>query len=143
MQFRFSFKQMDPSEALRAYAEDKIRDKISKYATKPIEAHVTFKVAKHEHIAHCSVSGGDGFNVQVEHVCEDMYGSVDRLIDKLEVQLKRHKERLKGHKGRSGHRDYPTDMGPQDDGRSGNLDVAVVDAEDIIKYEQVKRARHG
>ena len=95
MQCRFSFKHMKTSEALINYAEAKITQKIEKFSTKPIEAHVTFSVEGHEHIAHCGVTGGDGFNFQVDSSCADMYGSVDLLLGKLEVQLKRQKEKLK------------------------------------------------
>ena len=99
MVFQFSFRHMDSSDSLKNYAEKKVREKIEKFVSKPIEAHVTFAVDKHAHMAHCAVVGGDGFNLQVEHTCGDMYGSVDMIVDKLEVQLKKQKERIKGHKG--------------------------------------------
>ncbi len=98
MQFQFSFKHMTTSEALRDYAEKKVSEKISKYVTKPIEAHVTFEVEHQNHIAHCNIVGGDGFNVVAEHSCSDMYGSVDHMLDKLEIQLKKHKEKIKDHR---------------------------------------------
>ena len=50
MQFQFSFKHMESSQALSQLAETKIKDKVSKFVTKPIEAHVTFVVERHDHI---------------------------------------------------------------------------------------------
>jgi len=136
MQFQFSFKQMDSSDALRNYAEDKITEKVKKFVTKPIQANVTFSVDRHNHTAHCGVLAGDNFNFQVEHTCEDMYGSVDRMVDKLERQLRKQKEKVKGHKAQASVRDIAEaqalDFVP--------LDEAPVDAEEVLKFEQARRA---
>ena len=131
MRFQFSFRHMDASPALQEYAESKLRHQIEKFASKPIEAHVTFSVDRHLHTAHLSLVGGDGFSVQVDHECEDMYGSVDRLMDKLQVQLKKRKEILKDHKQKKVR-------GTSDDAALEDEAVAI-DAGDIIKYEQARR----
>jgi putative sigma-54 modulation protein len=128
MQFQFSFKHMETSDALTSYAETKIRDKIMKFVTKPIDAHVTFSVDRHNHMAHLSVHGGDGFNLQVEHTCEDMYGSVDRVVDKLEVQLKKHKEKLKNHKVKDKHERLEILTGG-----AKTVEEDAIDAEEILR----------
>ncbi|MBF0440917.1 MAG: ribosome-associated translation inhibitor RaiA [Oligoflexales bacterium] len=137
MQFQFSFKHMETSASLQKYTEEKLRSQIEKFVTKPIEAHVTFSVDNHRHIAHCSLTGGDGFSIEVEHSCEDMYGSVDKLLDKLTVQLKKKKEKLKGHQ-------RPNRSNRYADKNSGNsseidYDTVEIDAEDIIKYEKARK----
>ncbi len=126
MQFQFSFKHMDSSDALQAYAEDKLREKIQKFVTKPVDAHVSFSVMKHEHRAHCTLRAGDGFSLEVEHSCSDMYGSVDHMVDKLGTQLKKQKEKLKDHKQPklSQHLKEVTETGEP-----------AVDATEILKYE--------
>ena len=134
MEFQFAFKQMETSEALQDYAEKKIREKIAKFVTKPIEARITFSVRKREHVAHCSLVGGDGFNLEVQHTCEDMYASVDRLIDKLESQLKKHKEKLKEHKFSKEKLRHLT----QDEVYL-RADVEAVDASDVIESENARR----
>lgn len=110
MQVRFSFKQVPSSDRLRTYAEQKVRKMIEKFVTKPIEAHITFSTDRHLQNAHCAVSGGDGFNIQAEASCEDVYGSVDNLMDKLQVQLKRQKEKIKDHKAGKGIKDILPDL---------------------------------
>lgn len=141
MQFRFAFKHMETSAALTQYAEEKIAERIKKFVTKPVEAHITFSVDNMKHRAHCTVSGGDGFNLEVEHVCSDMYGSIDHMVDKLTVQLKRQKERLKGHKNRRQLRLLdPMDKNyafqvPKD----FDIENEPVDAEDILKFEMARR----
>lgn len=123
---------MDSSSALQTYAQEKIQEKILKFASKPTDAHIIFSVDRHQHKAHLSLKGGDGFNVEVEHTCGDMYGSVDMLVDKLQAQLKKQKDKLKNHKN------------PK---LNDNLRViatvaeaeSAIDAEDLLKYEQARR----
>jgi putative sigma-54 modulation protein len=136
MRFQFSFKHMETSEALQSYAEGKIRQEIKKFATKPVDCHLTFSVDRHKHTAHLSFNGGDGFMFQVDHTCTDMYGSVDHMVDKLEIQLRKQKEKLKSHKGHKAKRDiiYLAERG---------IDNAEIDAGDILKYEAARRKVSG
>ena len=132
MQFQFSFKHMDTSKALQDYAHEKIKAQVEKFVTKPIEVQVTFLVDKHRQHASCSLIGGDGFRMNVEHACEDMYGSVDRVVDKLAAQLKRKKDRLKHHKTKNSMKKTLVDTSPREE---------ELDAGDIVKFEQAKRLR--
>ena len=136
MHFQFSFKHMSPSTSLQQYAQDKIKQEIEKFVSKPVDAHVTFTVDNHRHIVHCALSGGDGFSVQVEHECDDMYGSIDRMLDKLTVQLKRKKDRLKEHKPQKGLR---KDQGHRFEKDVVDFDNVEIDAEDILKYERARK----
>lgn len=124
MQFQFSFRHMDTSPALQDYAEEKLREKIDKFVTKPIDAHVFFSVMRHQHSAHLKLNAGDGFSVDVEHSSPDMYATVDQMADKLEAQLRKHKEKLKDHK--------PVVVAPFKDKVS---DADSVDATEILKFE--------
>ena len=133
MQLLFSFKHMESSDPLRKFAENKIREKIEKFSTKPIEAHFTFSVENHLHHAHVSIKGGDGFNLQVDATSADMYGSIDLLVDKMETQLKRKKEKLKKHK----FKDNIHQIRPAAD--SDDWDAAPIDAEDLIKFERARQ----
>lgn len=135
---------METSEAVRNYVEHKLAPKLTQLITKPIEVNVTISVHRHFQEIQCSVLAGDGFSIQVESKSPDLYASVDLLADKLERQLKRRKEVLKNHKRT---RDYPH-LVPALAG-SGNAPFYIadewqnvaVDAEDIIKYEQIRRRR--
>ena len=138
MQFRVSFKHMKSSPALSEYAEHKIVQTVKKYSTKPIETHVTFSVEGREHIVHCKVSGGDVFSFQVDASCEDMYGSIDVLLDKLDVQLRRQKERVKKHKNNSNVRSLRL-VKPASS--KYDCDSIPVDASDVIKYDKAVKLR--
>lgn len=134
MQFRFSFKHMESSQALQNYAQEKIEIEVEKFVTKPIEAHVTFSIDKHQQQVLCTLTGGDGFMLNVEHRCQDMYASVDFMIDKLVTQLQKKKEKLKDHKHVHGIRSLANDI---------DHEIAEIDAADILKYEQAAMRRRG
>ena len=93
MQCRFSFNKIKPIKILEEYAEKKILQKISRFVTKPKDIHITFFKDGHLFITHCKVKGGDGFNNQVEAKAEDKFASVDLLVNKLEAQIKKNKEK--------------------------------------------------
>ena len=140
MNCRFSFKHMKASEAVTEYARSKILPKVEKFSTKPIDIHFVFSVEGHlaKQIVHCSLKGGDGFNSQVEAECEDMYGSIDLLVDKIDSVLKKQKEKLKQHKFTSSIRLLKTeDVISEED-----CDSIPVDASDLLKYERAKSS-HG
>jgi len=137
MQFSFSFKHMETSEALQTYAKDKIQEKLVKFVTKTVDTKVSFSVDHKDHIAHVQVIGGDGFSMDVTAQCTDMYGSVDLLVDKLASKLKKQKERLKNHKKVSNIRNLP--LKQQWD--KLDCDSVPIDTEDLIKYEMARKAR--
>jgi putative sigma-54 modulation protein len=143
MQFQFSFKHMATSPALQTYAEEKLGDKISKFVTKPIGAHVTFSVTRHQHTAHLSLDAGDGFKIQVEHTSEDMYASVDELAEKLASQLRKQKEKLKEHKGVRLAQNLERVSGRTAAPEGAATEVEVIDAGDIPKYENGKKRATG
>lgn len=136
MQFSFSFKHMESSEALQSYATEKIQEKLEKFVTKTVSSRVAFEVERNLQHVHLTVQGGDGFNMEVNASCPDMYGSIDLLVDKLTVQLKRRKEKLKDHKNKpvSSLRSLPI----KDDWDS---DSAPIEAEDLIKLEHARKKR--
>lgn len=85
---------MESSEALKEYAEVKIENTIKKLVKKPVLINVTFSVDRNEHVAHCGISGLHGTDIQVQQKDDNMYSAVDKLADKIEAQLRRHKEKL-------------------------------------------------
>ncbi|MFK7872155.1 MAG: ribosome-associated translation inhibitor RaiA [Oligoflexales bacterium] len=138
MQCHFSFKHMETSSALEQYALGKITNKIKRYATKSAEAWVTFSVDGHEHNVHCRVRGGDGFNCEVKAGCTDMYGSVDLVVDKIEAQLKKQKEKIKSHRSSGKEILLETLSVPAPDAEDS--DQVPVDAADVLVLEQKRKS---
>src|SRR5262245_47684742 len=95
MEINVTFRHSDASRVLRAHIEKKIL-LLSKYFIKPTNAHVTLNVEGTRHVAEISFSENHSlFNAKV--LSHDMYLSVDRALAKIERQLKKYKEKIKGH----------------------------------------------
>jgi len=91
-----TFRHMEQSEALKSYAEEKL-ERVKKYIDGPINAQVYFTVEKIRHIVEIVINAR-GINTKASEATNDMYAAVDAVIDKIERQLKRYKEKLKEHK---------------------------------------------
>ena len=98
MQVSVTFKHLEPTDAIRSYAEEKV-GKTKKYLDNPVDANVVLSVEKFRHIAEVNLMV-NGLVVSATDATEDMYSSIDNVMDKIERQLRRHKERIKKHKPR-------------------------------------------
>jgi putative sigma-54 modulation protein len=58
---------------------------------------VVLSLEKHRHQAEITLNT-NGITVNARDVTEDMYAAIDLAVDKLERQVKKHKEKLKDHK---------------------------------------------
>jgi len=100
MQTSVTFKNLDPSDHLKSYVQNKL-NKLDKLLDNPAEANVVLSVEKIRHIAEIKIAG-DGLNINCREKTNDMYSSIDMAMDKLEVQIKKNKQKIKSH--RSGSR---------------------------------------
>jgi len=96
MQVSVTFRHMDSSETLRRYAVEK-SERICRFLSAPIEVHWVLSVEKIRQIADATVTA-DGVAIKAQGDTQDMYSSIDMVIDKLFKQVRRHKERVKDHK---------------------------------------------
>ena len=97
MQITTTFRQMEQSDALKKYAEEKL-DRVKKYIDAPINVQVYFTVEKKiRHIVEIVITG-KGLSTKASESTNDMYAAIDAVIDKIERQLKRYKEKIKAHK---------------------------------------------
>lgn len=97
MKANVSFRHMDSSPALRDYALSKLERVVDKYVHGRVDAEVVMSVEKFRHIANFTVQIKN-LTVKSDHSSEDMYSSIDLALDKIERQLRRHKDRLRSHK---------------------------------------------
>ncbi len=96
MQITTTFRHMESSEALKSYAEEKL-SRVQKYIDEPIVAQVFLTVEKIRHIAEVTLNA-KGITIKASEETNDMYAALDAVIDKIERQMRRYKERLKAHK---------------------------------------------
>jgi ribosome hibernation promoting factor len=97
MQTSVTFKNLDPSENLKAYVGEKL-DRFDKYLYNPAEANVVLSVEKFRHMAEINIIG-DRLNIYGKEVTEDMYSAIDIALDKLEKQIKKNKQKVRKHRG--------------------------------------------
>lgn len=99
MQIAMTFRHMEQSDALKAYAEEKLQ-RVTKYVDSPINVQVYFSVEKKiRHVVEIVINS-KGLSSKASESTHDMYASVDAVIDKIERQLVRYKEKIKAHNPR-------------------------------------------
>ena len=96
MNIAITFRQMEATEAVRGYATDKI-GKLQKFLRQPMKGHVILSCEKRDHSAEVNIhAGGDHFHAH--ETSEDMYASIDKVIDKVERQIRETKDVLAAKK---------------------------------------------
>ncbi len=100
MQIAVTFRHMESSEAVRSYVEEKLA-KVKKYIEEPIDAQVVLSVQKKIHHRAEVTMVAKGLTMKSTEEKDDMYAAIDLMVDKIERQLKRYKDKLKRHKGSS------------------------------------------
>ena len=96
MQVNITFRHLEPTEALKEHVKDKVAH-IQRYIDRPSEAHAVLHLENLSHHAEITMKAGP-FSVRGRGKSEDMYASIDAAADKIERQLKKHKERVRNHK---------------------------------------------
>lgn len=106
-------RQYDLAPALKDYAEGKVQH-LKRYFDQIVTAHLVFSLEKYRHKVEITlhVNGKDFVS---EDESDDMYVSVDRSVDKLERQLKRHKDKIKRRKAQQSVADLSTEAAEQPD----------------------------
>jgi putative sigma-54 modulation protein len=92
MKITVSGKNIDVTDALRDTVIKKI-SKLEKYFNPDVETQVTLSVQKSHHIIEVTIPFG-GVILRGEESTDDMYASIDNVLDKLERQIRKHKTRL-------------------------------------------------
>ena len=138
MQTSVTFKNLDPSEPLKAYVTEKL-DRFDRLLDNPAEASVVLSVEKFRHIAEISITG-DRLNINGREEINDMYSAIDMALDKLETQLKKSKQKIRERRvgSKQSIKDITeTEMeGPGDDGAPQvmirNIDYKPMDVDEAV-----------
>lgn len=96
MQIQVSGQQIDVTPALRDYATDKI-GRIARHFENTIAASVVLGVEKLKHRAEATIQVSQR-TIHAEADGVDMYAAIDVLSDKLDGQVRKHKEKIKDHR---------------------------------------------
>ena len=100
MQLHFTFRHVEPSEGIKNYATEKI-SKMQKYLRSPLDADLIFSMERHLHCVEILMrADGERYAGKVES--DDMYASIDLVIDKLDRQVRDRKDEANDRKRHAG-----------------------------------------
>ena len=91
-----TFKNTEATDAIKAYATEKLTNCLKKFLHKNTEAHVILKVEKTRHLAEVTFHT-EGHDFFAKEESTDLYVSIDSLVTSLTQQLRKHKERITQH----------------------------------------------
>ncbi|PZN06779.1 MAG: ribosome-associated translation inhibitor RaiA [Bacillota bacterium] len=87
-------KNVDVTDALKEYARKKV-GKVAKYFDEPLQAKVTLSVERDRHIVEVTIPlPSSDLLLRAEEESDDMYASIDLVVDKLERQIRKYKTRI-------------------------------------------------
>ncbi len=94
MNISFTFKNFEPSDHLKGYAQKRF-EKVSKFVSdSEADLQVNLLVDKFRHKADV-ILNADNIHISAYEDSEDMYSTIDMVLDKLEAQLRRMREKMK------------------------------------------------
>lgn len=97
-------KGVEVTEALREYADRKV-NKLTKHFRMLSAATVTQTVQGKQQRVEVQLIG-DGITLRGEDRGDDLYAAMDRVVDKLERQMQKYKDRMHGRNGHHHHGEF-------------------------------------
>lgn len=102
MQLKLTGHHIDITPALRDRVSEKVT-RLQRHFDHLTHIHVILTVEKLRHKAEATINV-PGETLFAEAVEDDMYAAIDILVDKLDRQVKKFKEKLTDHRAREGRR---------------------------------------
>jgi putative sigma-54 modulation protein len=96
MKISVTFRNTEGEDWHKEYVEERLR-KLEKYIDHPVDARVIISVEKFRNTAEINLAA-NGLNINSKEEEKDLHLAIDNAIEKIERQLKKHKERIRGHK---------------------------------------------
>ncbi len=92
MEIAYTFRNVESSEGLKQYAKEKLA-RLQKYVRSPLSADVVLSHERHLQRVEISLRSDTGRHAGA-HESEDMYASIDLVVDKLDRQLRDARDRI-------------------------------------------------
>ena len=142
MRVRFTFKHMDTSKSLMEVADAKFANLMRRFKLSPQLVHVRLDMDGPFKKIHATVITNNGQDIEAVVRGDNPYSLLDQLIQKIDSQLRRVKERLKFHKVK----DDARLRGDRFDETTASLPMVgglwsqpSIDADDILKLSPSAR----
>ena len=97
MQLSVTFRHMEASDSLKAYAAEKLQ-RITRVFRDPLRVQVVLSTERHRHYVDIVITLHNGLVIKGREVTEDMYAAIDLVVDKIERQIRRYKEKITSHR---------------------------------------------
>ena len=97
MRVNITFRHMEGTDAIKEHVTRKV-ERARKYLQGTCEANVVMSVERHLHRCDVTISAA-GWTFKGAEETEDMYTSVDKVMDKVERQIRREKGREQAKRG--------------------------------------------
>jgi putative sigma-54 modulation protein len=130
MHITFTFKHFEPSEHLKEYARSRF-EKISKYyggKDEGAEIHVNLAVEKIRHMAEV-VMVADSMHLSAYQESDDMYSTIDLVLDKLEAQVKKVREKMKERRRSAKNKPVQMDFFSKSLSEEGDNERTIMDSD--------------
>lgn len=119
MGLEMTFRNLDPSDAMRARATKKMDRMLNKFRDENSDAHMVFSIEKHRHRVELTIRV-QGEQLTIHDETDDMYTSIDNVFNKAASAARRARDR-RLELQRSGG-DVPESSGDGDDGEYDEYD---------------------
>ena len=96
MKISVTFRNAEGENWQKEYVEERL-EKLKKYIDNPVDARVILSVEKFRNTAEINLTA-NGLNINSKEEEKDMHLAIDNAIEKIERQLKKHKEKIRGFK---------------------------------------------
>lgn len=102
MNLNISGHHVDVTQPLREYVLNKLK-RVERHFDHLISAEVILSVEKLEQKAEATIHAS-GANLHAEAVNGDMYAAIDLMMDKLDQQTRKHKDKVRDHHHKEAHK---------------------------------------
>lgn len=96
MKISVTFRSAEGEDWQKQYVEERL-NKLKRYIDNPVDARVILSVEKFRNSAEINLTA-NGLNINSKEEEKDMHLAIDNAIEKIERQLKKHKEKVRGFK---------------------------------------------
>lgn len=102
MNLNISGHHVELTPALRGYVQDKLK-RVERHFDHLISAEIVLTVEKDRQTAEATLHAS-GADLHAEATQTDMYAAIDMLMDKLDRQTRRHKDKTRDHHQTEAHK---------------------------------------
>lgn len=98
MNINITSRHVDITDAIKAHVVSKL-DGVLQEHPQVEHVHVVLDIQKFRHIVEVTIQAKHHVHIDAKEVTDDMYKSIDQVVDKVDRQLHRSREKRIDHKG--------------------------------------------